>query len=124
MTAVVYLRSACPNLASIRSQRERCEELAREHGFELTDVYTDVGPRRLALQALTDDVAEKRFAAVFVSDLSRLGRTNADFTRTAKVLRDAGCSLYDASHRNLVDLTNLMSLGALVHTLAAADHSR
>lgn len=97
MDAVMYLRSAGPNQADIVGQREACEAFAHQHGYELTDAYTDLGRTRLALRALTDDASTGRFSAVFACGLSRIGRTLPEFTRTTETLREAGCTLYDAA---------------------------
>lgn len=113
MDAVVYLRSARPNPASLLHQRERCEAFARQHGHEVVNCYTDIALTRLTLHALIEEAKTLKFGAVVVYGISRISRNLPDFTRDAEALHEASCTIYDASTGTVYEPENAAARLAL-----------
>jgi DNA invertase Pin-like site-specific DNA recombinase len=85
---------------SIRDQRAAVERFAMRNSYELISTYADEGisgdetERRLQFQKMVSDAALRRFKAILVWDLSRLGRFDIiEAGYWMKPFRDAGVSI-------------------------------
>lgn len=94
MRAAIYTSTAVPNPAAHERQREACERLAAELGYEVVDEFHDVGTTRPGLDQLLATIRECEASAVVVADLDRLGRTLDAFAQIMATLDDAGVPLY------------------------------
>lgn len=94
MDAVVYTRSARPNPQAFEAQREACERMAAEFGYEVVSEFHDVGRTRPGLDQLLATVRDGMVSAVLVADIYRLSRTLDAFAQVMETLDEAGVPLY------------------------------
>ncbi|MFT3889033.1 MAG: recombinase family protein [Arachnia sp.] len=94
MDAVIYTRSARPNPQAFEAQREACERMAAEFGYEVVSEFHDVGRTRPGLDQLLATVRDGMVSAVLVADIYRLGRTLNGFAQVIETLDEAGVPLY------------------------------
>lgn len=92
MKCAVYYRVST-HKQTTDSQRQEVERYVSALGWEVVGVYEDLGmsgarDRRPGLEQLLDDARRRRFRAVVVAELSRLGRSLPHLIRTLEVLRD------------------------------------
>src|SRR6266446_8104676 len=99
--AVAYYRMSHESQeTSIRDQRAAVERFAIGHNYELISTYIDEAisgdatERRFQFQRMVSDAALRRFKAILVWDLSRLGRFDIiEGGFWMKPLRDAGVTI-------------------------------
>jgi len=101
MDAVIYTRSAQPNQRAHEEQREACERMAAEFGYEVTSEFQDFGRARPGLDQLLATVRDGKTSAVLVADLYRLGRTLDVFAQIMETLDEAGVALYVVGQRRV-----------------------
>jgi len=94
MDAVIYTRSARPSHRAHEKQREACERLAAELGYEVISEFYDVDRARPALDQLLATVRDGKTSAVLVASVDRLGRTFDTFAHVMETLDDADVPLY------------------------------
>ena len=87
--AVIYGRFSSEELQqkdSIRGQEYVCRRPAERDGFEILRTYADEGrpghnTHRPALNAMLDDVRERKFERIYLEALDRLSRDEEDIYR-------------------------------------------
>jgi DNA invertase Pin-like site-specific DNA recombinase len=94
MDAVIYTRSARPNRRAHEEQREACERLIAELGYEVIEEFHDVGTVRPGLDQLLATVRDGKASVVVAAGLDRLGRTFDTFTHIMETLNEADVPLY------------------------------
>lgn len=94
MRAAIYTRTAVPSPAAHERQREACERLAAELGYEVVGEFHDAGTTRPGLDQLLATIRDREASAVVVADLDRLGRTLDAFAQVMATMDDAGVPLY------------------------------
>lgn len=94
MDAVIYTHSARPNPQAFEAQREACERMAAEFGYEVVSEFHDVGRTRPGLDQLLATVRDGMVSAVLVADIYRLGRTLDAFAQVMETLDEAGVPLF------------------------------
>ncbi|MBF9336925.1 recombinase family protein [Microbacterium lacticum] len=112
MDAVTYTRTAVPNPAAHERQREACERLAAELGYEVIGEFHDVDRARPALDQLLATVRDRKTSAVLVAGLDRLGRTFDTFAHVMETLDDADVPLYVVG-QGRVNLPTTPTLGIM-----------
>lgn len=112
MRAAIYTRTAAPNPAAHERQREDCERLAAELGYEVVGEFHDVGTTRPGLDQLLATIRDREASAVVVADLDRLGRTLDAFAQVMATLDDAGVPLYVVG-QGRVNLPTTPALGIM-----------
>lgn len=96
--AVIYTRTARPDLASNEKQKSLCLNFARQNGYEIVRIYTDNGSpgtnaKRPAFRELINNRKSSDWDIVLISDCSRFFRKPRSFIKYIKALRRAGKEL-------------------------------
>lgn len=108
-TAAIYLRVSTEDQTTENQLRE-LREVAERAGWEIVQVYEDVGisgakgrDQRPAFDKLHKDAARRRFDMVLAWSVDRLGRSLKDLIELIEELHAVGCDLY--LHQQGVDTT-------------------
>ncbi|MBN9177829.1 MAG: recombinase family protein [Microbacterium sp.] len=97
MNVVTYTRSAGPNSTEHEWQREACQKLAAELGYDITRNYHDEDREHPALKELTTDVVGGTVTVLLVARFDRISRSHSENIRISTALLDAGVDVYAAN---------------------------
>lgn len=119
--AALYVRVSTEEQHLQGQESELTAELERR-GWSLAEVYRDkvsgaAGSKRPELERLRHDAALRRFGAVLVWSVSRLGRSTVDVLRLAEELHGRGVALVSLKEP-VIDLSS--SMGRFVLQIWAA----
>jgi DNA invertase Pin-like site-specific DNA recombinase len=120
LRAAIYVRVSTPD-QHVASQLYDLQELATQRGFEVQQVYQDVGvsgrkARRPGLDALMADARQKRFSVVLVAAFDRVARSTRHFLQVVDELDSLGVVFL--SRRENIDTSG--PLGRLFVTLISS----
>ncbi|MBS1302519.1 recombinase family protein [Loktanella sp. SALINAS62] len=96
-TALLYLRTACTDDASIAQQRQDCTDYANTRGWRVLDTIVDNGVSGMGgvsrLDALQDRVASGEAQAIITADLSRISRDPVQVRAFVQLCQQHGVDL-------------------------------
>lgn len=97
MKVVVYTRCAIPNSVEHEWQRESCQALAAELGYDIARCYHDEGRSRPTLDELMMDVAVGAVSVLLVARFDRLSRSHTESSHISEALLEACVDVYAAN---------------------------
>ena len=108
----IYLRISTQNGQTTENQRRELEQVAQRSGWEIVEVFEDVGvsgaksrEERPAFDDLLKAAARREIDLVAAWSVDRLGRSLQDLIGFLEEIRGFGCDLY--LHQQAVDTTTL-----------------
>lgn len=113
--AVIYVRvrTTLNPQEEIERQKALCLQFAKEKGLSIVDYYIDIEElgkptHRVALSRMIDDCAISTWDTVIISDMDRLTRNIATYSRYCKKLEQHGRFLLIASSSDNELLQNII----------------
>lgn len=90
----IYCRVAHPDTMALESQKQRLLDSAREQGFEVagitTEITADLSIKRHGMNEVFSAAKEQRMDTLFVINSSRITRVASEFLDCVKILSKQG----------------------------------